>query len=276
MTTFEQFDRSIGPHRPLAEQTADNAPLDHVAVPFKTKSGEEVDDDVVVVSRVERDIVPAGLDDRTNDVQRLVAIKRSDFDRNNVFNFHKASPEIIRKKPAAREWLQIESNHRNEGCESARVVNELIFGCLAQRTETEQTAMKTGSSEEFGLSKRLRRLTTDAANADKIGGCGAVEFGTNEFEKRLEKTGLADRKLSCVDAHRKSAGSGRQVVPDQRVLSPFVDFSIGGECQRTGGYHLTEAQGRGDERRELQAIFISRHRHGSRNAWDVPGSALRV
>lgn len=86
---LQQFDRTACPHRPVAEQSADDATLFAV----EAKRREKIDHDAVVVAGVEHDIVAPGLDHGADDVDGLVAAERRDFDSHDVFDFHKTTPE---------------------------------------------------------------------------------------------------------------------------------------------------------------------------------------
>src|SRR5215210_5072652 len=73
----EQSGGLLRPNRPVAQQAADDAALgETVAAQVKVVGGEQVQGDVVVVARVQGDVVAAGLGDRADDVERLIPIER--------------------------------------------------------------------------------------------------------------------------------------------------------------------------------------------------------
>ena len=72
------------PHRPVPEQAADDAALDRAGWRLQAERRHEIADDGVVVAGVERDVVAAGVDDRADDVERLIAVERRDLDRHDA------------------------------------------------------------------------------------------------------------------------------------------------------------------------------------------------
>src|SRR5688572_4596704 len=71
-----KLDRTARPDSPLSEQAANNAPLDMPAIGRESKRGEQIHDDVVVVTGVERDVLAARFSKRAHDVDGLVTIER--------------------------------------------------------------------------------------------------------------------------------------------------------------------------------------------------------
>ncbi len=71
----------------MAEETADDAAFGG-ADPIW---GDEVGDDGVVVAGVEGDVVPAGVDDGADHVERLVAVERGDLDGDDVGDLGEAA-----------------------------------------------------------------------------------------------------------------------------------------------------------------------------------------
>ena len=59
------------------------------------ETGQEVRQNVVVVSGVESDVPgAAGLNDGPDHIQRLISIKWRDLDGNHIFDLHKTPPEL--------------------------------------------------------------------------------------------------------------------------------------------------------------------------------------
>ena len=120
----EQRHGAPRPDRPVAQEAADDPALD--GAPFRRRTGtaSRGRDDGVVVPRVERDVVAPGIDDGPDDVERLVAVERSDLDGDHRGNFGEASPEGIRERPAADRRLQVEADERDAGGDGLAVRDE--------------------------------------------------------------------------------------------------------------------------------------------------------
>ncbi len=79
----------------MAEQSTDQTTFALAAANLKTKRGEQVGQNVVVIAGVQRDVHSAGIGHRAYDVQRLIAVERRNLDRHHVLNFREPSPEGI-------------------------------------------------------------------------------------------------------------------------------------------------------------------------------------
>ena len=64
---------------------------------LESKRGDQIHHDVVVVSRVDCDIVTASFDDGANHIDRLIAIERGDLDRDDILNFREFPPKLERQ-----------------------------------------------------------------------------------------------------------------------------------------------------------------------------------
>jgi hypothetical protein len=94
----QQLDRTPRPDCPLTEQTAHEGR----SAPIEPIPREQVEDDGVVVASVEGDLVcPAGLRETTNDVDRGVAVERSNLDCDNLLELGEPAPEVDVEAPAA-------------------------------------------------------------------------------------------------------------------------------------------------------------------------------
>ena len=71
---------------------------------------EQIEDDVVVVAGVERDVVAAGFGDGADDIDRLVAVEGRHLDGDDVANFREAAPEREREHASADRGLKIETD----------------------------------------------------------------------------------------------------------------------------------------------------------------------
>ena len=61
---------------------------------------------------------------RTDNVDRLIAIEGCDLDRNHVFNFEETAPEFVRQNPASNRRLQVKADNRNRRCNRASMRNQ--------------------------------------------------------------------------------------------------------------------------------------------------------
>src|SRR5579884_2123807 len=121
MTLVQQLDRLPCPHRPLAEQPADDASLDGPSTDGKAIGREQIENDVIVIAGVQGNILAAGLGDGTNNIEGLVAIERRDLDGHHALNFEELPPEAIRQKTAADSGLKIKTHDRQHLGDGAAV-----------------------------------------------------------------------------------------------------------------------------------------------------------
>src|SRR4051794_18048610 len=103
---IEQLYRDLGPHCELAEQPADEANGCAAAAGLELIWCDQIAEDVVVVASVHRDfLVPPGLGDAVEDVERAVAIERRDLDPGDAIERGEATPEIARQHSASDRRL---------------------------------------------------------------------------------------------------------------------------------------------------------------------------
>ena len=125
-----ELDCLLGPDGPMAEQAAHNVALDGLAVGAKAMWREQIEHDVVIVARVERDVMdPPRFGHRSHNLQRLIAIERRYFDRDNVRNFNETPPEFQRQQPPARRRLQIKPKQREFPGNFLAMRDKLLFLC---------------------------------------------------------------------------------------------------------------------------------------------------
>ena len=67
----------------------------------------------------------AGFGDGAHHVERLVAIERRDLDRHHIFDLRESAPEFVGQHAPAHRRLQIESEHRHDLRDGARVLQQL-------------------------------------------------------------------------------------------------------------------------------------------------------
>ena len=116
---FQQLDCAPRPHRPMAEQTTDNAAL----FASDSKRSEKVGDDIVVVAGIKRDVIATGINHSTHHIKSLVAVERRDLDGDDVLDFRKPTPEVIRKNTSTDARLQIKPDDRNDFCDRLTMLN---------------------------------------------------------------------------------------------------------------------------------------------------------
>ena len=116
----------------MSEQATDDAAF----FAAKTKRCDQIGHDVVVIARVERDVIAARFDHRAHDIQRLVAVEWRDLDGHDVLDFRKATPESKWQHTSADARLQIEADHRNGLRNRPAVRDEFILRSLPHCAET--------------------------------------------------------------------------------------------------------------------------------------------
>src|SRR5690349_9876163 len=110
----EKFHRPLCPHRPVSQEPANNAAFRRLSSDDKSMGCEEVQQDVVVVAGVERDVASTGVGDRSDDIERLVAVERGDLDGDDVFDFREPSPERVGQNASTGRGLEIEAEQRDD------------------------------------------------------------------------------------------------------------------------------------------------------------------
>jgi hypothetical protein len=224
----------------VAEQPANDSPPARSAIRLESERCYEVGDDRIVIPRVQRDVIAAGVDDCANDVERLISVEWCDLDGNDRRNLDKPPPERVRERTAADRRLQIEPDDRNARTDRLAVRDKRRIVGVRKRREAQQTGMVAEPHQEIGFAERLVGPSTDPANTNQPLGAMRVRaihlFGRNR-EYRLEQTNLAiaNRELGRVNAHGKAAGARRRVVTRQRSLMALVECAVRVERQRVRG-----------------------------------------
>ena len=111
---LQQLDRPLRPTRPLTQQPADD-PQPHLAASGRdAELRQQIEQDVIVVAGVERDVPGApGFGHGADDLEGLVTVERRNLDGHDVRDLHEAPPEWIRQQPAPGRGLQIEADERD-------------------------------------------------------------------------------------------------------------------------------------------------------------------
>ena len=214
----------------------------------KGERREQIGDDVVVIARVERDLVAAaGVGDSAHDVQCLVAVERRDLDRHNIVDFDEFTPEAVGQRLPPHRRLQIETNYGNDLGNPPAVVQELGRGGLRQRAQAEQPGVVAVRQGQIRLAHGLARIAHDARHLDE-GASPAPQMLVDRLrgqrQHRFQQTvlRLVEFELGRMHAYGDAAGAGRAVVAGERGLTSLVQLEIGGEGERMGRDHLSIEQ----------------------------------
>src|ERR1700728_1573239 len=99
------------PHRPMSKQTGGEPKR----VSGKSEFGEQVQDNVVVVARVESNLAcAAGCSYPTQNILGCIAIEGSNLDPDHAFDLCERPPKLKRKRPAADSRLKVKANDGND------------------------------------------------------------------------------------------------------------------------------------------------------------------
>src|SRR5262245_12282035 len=171
----------------MPEQTADDAAFDPLSAHGKAKRREEIKEDVVVVARVERDVIAADFRDSADHIERLVAIERRDLDGDDVLDPGKAPPERVRQHASAHRRLKVEAEQREDFGNAATVVKQFVLARVAKRTKTEQTRVEAQFAGKCRFSERLLCLPADPGNPELLTSA-AAKFRSRQFEHGFEQS----------------------------------------------------------------------------------------
>ncbi len=196
------------------------------------KIGQQVNEDVVVVARVQCDFVLASaIRQSSGDIECVVTVEWSHFDCNDVFDFQKLGPEVIVEESAANGWLQIKSKKRKDLGNFRAMVQNLWIRSLPKRSQTQQACIVTKLSRQGSFSKRLLRWAAEASdfheltsvvllvNLDCVG--SQTQDGFEQPDLRI-----VNRKLRGVHSHSHPAGAGVAVIAGERHLVALVQLAI--------------------------------------------------
>ena len=211
LTLVEQRDRTARPHRPVAEQAADDPALDRHAVAREPERRHQIAHDGVVVAGVERDVVAARVDDGADDVERLIAVERRDLDGDDAGNLGEAAPEGVGQHAAADRRLQVEADERNACADRLAVRDERRVVRIRERREAEESRVIAEPRQQVGFAQRLIGRAADTADADErlaTPRVRAIHLLARDRQHRLEEAdrGIANRELRRVHADGQAAG----------------------------------------------------------------------
>ena len=154
----EQFDGFLCPNGPVAEQTAHDA---------NRIRRNEIDHDVVIIARVERDVSPAAVFDRVDDIECLVAVERRDLDGDDVVNFGEFLPKRAWEHFSAHGGLEVKSDDGDDLRDFAAVSDHFGLGGRFEGGEAQKGRVVTELAEQCGFANGLRRESAHAADADE-------------------------------------------------------------------------------------------------------------
>src|SRR5690348_1656960 len=100
-----QLDSTLRPDGPVAEQAADDPPLDLTPIDLESVGRYQVGDDAVVVTCKESNVVAAGFGDGPNHVECTVAVEGRNLDGGDALDLRKPPPESVRENAPANRWL---------------------------------------------------------------------------------------------------------------------------------------------------------------------------
>src|SRR5690348_5313645 len=138
LRAFQQLYRRSGPAGPLAKQTAVDPPQRSLAADRDGERCQQIDDDVVVVARVERDVVTARIGDGTDHVDRLIPVEGRDLDRPDVRQLGELAPKGVAENATADRGLEVEAEERHHLTHLAAMQQQLAFVLTLPVTEAEQ------------------------------------------------------------------------------------------------------------------------------------------
>src|SRR5690606_16288680 len=256
---LEELDRAAGPDGPLSEEPADDPALARLAVgSTKPEGRHEIEDDLIVVPGVERDVLASRRDDRPHDVERPVAIEAGDLDRDDVLDLGEAAPKGVRQLAPADRRLEIEAEDRDDLGDRAHVSEDrVLIRLIAEGPEAEKPGVVTELAKDLRLGDGAPGAADDAADANE--GLGALEVGAvhlllRELEHRAEEpvARVADRELRRVDADGEAARARIDVVARERPLPPLIECSLARERERMRGKNDSARENRPDSRIETR------------------------
>ena len=166
------------------------------------KLGEQIDDDTVVISGVERDLVLSpGFSQRPHDVERVVAVEGRDFRCYDLGNLKERAPELVVQDDTADRGLKIKTKDRNDFGNDATVRDELGVRRVFQCREAQKPGVVAKSPREFSFTACLSSIAAnpgDEHGRSRVSACDVGADGEDRFEKA--DGWIPNRKLSGVNA----------------------------------------------------------------------------
>lgn len=222
---LEEEDGAARPDGPLAEEAAGHAEADAVEL----EGGEEVVEDVVVVTGVEGDVVGAAAGgEGADDIKGVIAVEGGDLDGDDVGDGNETAPEVVAEDAAADGRLEVEAEDGEDGGEVADMVEDGVLGVVAEGGEAEQGGIVAKAGGEFGFADGLGGEAADAGDGGAAEGAPLLK---RELENGLEQAMVANGELGGMDADGDGAGAGLAVIAGEGALGVLVESACGGESQ---------------------------------------------
>src|SRR5215472_3011193 len=202
----------------MPEKAAD----DSAGLPSKVPWGHQVGEYRVVIAGVKRNLAAAAaFHHGSNYIERLVTIKGSDLNCDDVRDRHHLAPEFDGQRAASYRRLQVEADDGDHLRNGPRMCDQLTNAEARQPAEAQEHSV---------IAEILRsRCFVDcrsgrAAHTRDFRDVAVTHLFGSQFKHWTVEAhfGPADRKLRRVDGDRNAAGTCIEVVPSQRTLSPFV------------------------------------------------------
>jgi hypothetical protein len=241
----EEGGDAFGPDAPLSEESAGHA---LGMGPW----GEEVADDVIVISGVEGDVAASAIGDGADGVGGLVAIEGSELDGDESIDFiAQGSPKVVAEEASADGGLEVEADDGENGGDVTDVSDEGGLGGGLPAAGADEDGFEAEGAGALGFGDGLGCGATNAGDAD-LGRSEFAEGLGGEREDGLEEEVLrvADGELRRMQGDGQAAGSGRVVVADESPLMALRPASIGVEG---------EGKGRNDMAGEKAGAEFRRH-----------------
>src|SRR5947209_2173808 len=206
MTLRQKFHRLARPDRPLAQQPAHNPPFDSsfpLTLPSpprgeganKSERREQIHDNVVVVARIERDVVPTCFNHCPDHVLRLIPIERRDLDRHDIVDLDQSAPKRKWQHRPAQLRIQVKAEQRNDFGDPTAVTDQLLFVRILERYQTKKPRVITKLAQQVGLGQRLRGRTADTSDSDDW----LIDDGRSRIEdRRWTRTYFFDPRFSIL------------------------------------------------------------------------------
>lgn len=122
-----KFNCLARPHCPLAEEPSCKSPFHSATVDVESMRREKIEDDVIIVARVECDVIAAGFGNGADHIKCAVSIKGGDLDRDHRREFREAPPKRIRQHASAGRGLEIETEDGQHISDRPAMIEEFVI-----------------------------------------------------------------------------------------------------------------------------------------------------
>ncbi len=147
----------------------------------------------------------ARIEQAVQNVERLIAVKRRDLDRDHGFNQRKLAPENTRQHASSHRGLQIKTDHRQDCAHVARPRQKLVGPIRPAWNQQRRMISKLGHQLRFLHIERTRDLN-HVASARRIG---------RQPQNWLVQSFFSNRKLRRMNPDRDPSRAGVDVILSQ-------------------------------------------------------------